>query len=169
MHCYRRRRARHTYAASKLSRHLAANGPAHRNAGAMPEFYNGAIDFQPVEEEDQRPKINAACEPGCSSAWKNYLACGERIEAKVGPYCSFAPAPHQPRSHPVRARSLAAASLAPLRPRAPQAVARAASFCLRLSWPPARAQGSGDCSSWYMDYHRCLDQCAVKTLFKVTN
>ena len=55
----------------------------------MPEFYNGAIDFQPVEEEDQRPKINAACEPGCSSAWKNYLACGERIEAKVGPYCSF--------------------------------------------------------------------------------
>ena len=47
----------------------------------MPEFYNGAIDFQPVEEEDQRPKINAACEPGCSSAWKNYLACGERIEA----------------------------------------------------------------------------------------
>ncbi len=41
--------------------------------------------------------------------------------------------------------------------------------CLRLSWPPARAQGSGDCSSWYMDYHQCLDQCAVKSLFKVTN
>ena len=59
----------------------------------MPEFYNGAIDFQPVEEEDQRPKINAACEPGCSSAWKNYLACGERIEAKVGPYCSLRPHP----------------------------------------------------------------------------
>ena len=59
----------------------------------MPEFYNGAIDFQPVEEEDQRPKINAACEPGCSSAWKNYLACGERIEAKVGPYCSLYPHP----------------------------------------------------------------------------
>ena len=80
-----RRRARHPYAASKLSRHLAANSPARCIAGAMPEFYNGAIDFQPVEEEDQRPKINAACEPGCSSAWKNYLACGERIEAKVGP------------------------------------------------------------------------------------
>ena len=77
----------------------------------MPEFYNGAIDFKPGEEDDQRPKIDAACAPGCSSAWKNYLKCGDRIEAK----------------------------------------------------------GSGDCSSWYMDYHQCLDQCAVKSLFKVTN
>merc|ERR1712166_1434916 len=78
---------------------------------AMPEFYNGAIDFKPGEEDDQRPKIDAACAPGCTSAWKNYLKCGDRIEAK----------------------------------------------------------GSGDCSSWYMDYHQCLDQCAVKSLFKVTN
>ena len=59
----------------------------------MPEFYNGAIDFKPGEEDDQRPKIDAACAPGCSSAWKNYLKCGDRIEAKVKPYCSLRPHP----------------------------------------------------------------------------
>ena len=57
----------------------------------MPEFYNGAIDFKPGEEDDQRPKIDAACAPECSSAWKNYLKCGDRIEAKVKPYCSLRP------------------------------------------------------------------------------
>ena len=135
----------------------------------MPEFYNGAIDFQPVEEEDQRPKINAACEPGCSSAWKNYLACGERIEAKVWPYCSLRP---HPTSHAAIQCGPARSLLRhwhhhALEHRKLWLVLHHSAF--RLSWPPARAQGSGDCSSWYMDYHRCLDQCAVKTLFKVTN
>ena len=77
----------------------------------MPEFYNGAIDFKPGEEDDQRPKIDAACAPGCTSAWKNYLKCGDRIEAKVKPYCSLRPHPTrhaaQPRGPPSCARSLA--------------------------------------------------------------
>jgi hypothetical protein len=101
-------------------------------SGAMPEFYNGAIDFKPGEEDDQRPKIDAACAPGCTSAWKNYLKCGDRIEAKVKPYCSLRP---RPTRHAVRPYGSSLASPAPPRPQAPQAVARAASRAVRLPSP----------------------------------
>ena len=106
----------------------------------MPEFYNGAIDFQPVEADDQRPKIDAACGPGCASAWKSYLSCGDRIEAKVlGSYTTHGTA---------------------------HAALHTGLFHCHPLLLSARPQGSGDCSSWYMDYQQCLDQCAAKSLFK---
>lgn len=31
---------------------------------------------------------------------------------------------------------------------------------------PMLWQGRGDCAGYYMDYFKCIDQCATKLLFK---
>jgi len=40
------------------------------------------------EPKDPRPEIEEQCKPGCVSFLKEYEACVERIQAKVGGHCT---------------------------------------------------------------------------------
>ena len=111
--------------------------------------YGGAYISTMEEATDPKPKVDEKCHAGCMDAWAKYEACSERVEEKVRT---------PPLSHSLTVATVTVSTLTP---------AHKKSAC-----PPrphtlaSRLQGRGECSGYYMDYFKCIDKCAVKSLFK---
>ena len=112
-----------------------------------------------------------ACEPKCTDAYKAYLSCVDRIEAKGGGATrrrSSRPGSRTPRAHPWASRVVARRRG---RPTSGAAGGRRADRISRphLHHPPKKAHRmnnhgpprAGDCEPYYFDWLKCLDKCAM--------
>ena len=110
-----------------------------------------------------------ACEPKCTDAYKAYLACVDRIEAKGGGTILRPRAPNERltrRVGPERYAALARLRGAERRSRARARRLRAdrirsrrvrRRFCAGLDV----RRFLGDCEPFYFDWLKCIDKCAI--------
>ncbi len=134
--------------------------------------YGGAYTPTAAEAEDCKGAIEAKCHPKCTAVWDIYKACEARIEEKVR-QTSRTLRPHWPqaarRAHERRSFVLSGhGQLRWLLHGLLQVSAchpRVASARSRLA-VASRVLGAAAHASLRASVTRCIDKCAVKTLFK---